>query len=77
MYCTCKITKNRENKSLNIDVRNIMKFPLYSVRSGVSISVFTNPLSRIFVEIPGGMYTHVSILNMKMHENSDFGPVFV
>ena len=74
---TCKITKNRENKFLNIDVASIMKSPLYSVRSGVSVSVLKIPLSHIFVEIPGGMFTHVAVLNMKIHENSDFRPVFV
>ena len=54
-----------------------MKLRSYSVRSGVLISGFKVPRPPIFTEIPGGMYTHVSTLNMKIHENSDFLPVFM
>ena len=69
--------KYRENKSININVIERMKLWCYSVRSGVSISVCKVSISCIFIEIPGGMYTHMSILNMKIHENSVFLPVFL
>ena len=55
-----------------------MKLRCYSVGSGVSISAFEVPISCVLIEIPGGVYTtHVSVLNMKIHENCDFLHVFI
>ena len=74
---TCNVrVKSQKIEKINV-VASIMKSPLYSLRSGVSISVLKIPLPHIFVEIPGGMFTHVAVLSMKIHENSDFRPVFV
>ena len=61
---------------MNINVIERMKLQCYSVGSGVSISAFKVSISCILIEIPGGMYTHVFILNMKIHENCDFLHVF-
>ena len=77
VYCTCKVTKIEKNKFLNTDDTDIVKLPFYSVRSRVSIYAFKVSFPHIFIEIPGGMYTHMSVLSTKLHENSGFWPVFV
>ena len=72
VYCTCKITKIEKNKFLNTDDTDIVKLPFYSVRSRVSIYAFKVSFPHIFIEIPRGMYTHMSVLSTKLHENSGF-----
>ena len=73
VYCTCKITKIEKNTFLNTDDTDIVKLPLfYSVRSWVSIYAFKVSFPHMFIEIPGGMYTHMSVLSTKLHENSGF-----
>ena len=54
-----------------------MVFEYYSVSYVISISAFQVPISCIFIEITGGMCTHMSILNMKIQENNDFIFVFI
>ena len=69
--------KYRKNKFNNINVIERMKLRYYSVRSVISISAFQVSISCIFIEITGGMCTHMSILNMKIQENNDFMFVFI